>query len=77
MNPNQGSQFRTEGCTNLASGTKYFSTGVPFWDYCYFIKSSNLVIIQCKNHVSESQSAHNLLKVFINYKTSHLNIFFF
>ena len=32
-------------------------------------------MMKCKTHVSKSQSAHNLLKVFINYKTSHLNIF--
>ena len=50
------------------------STGVPFRDYHYFIKNSNLVMMECKTHVSKSQSAHNLLKVFINYKTSHLNI---
>ena len=30
--------------------------------------------MKCKTHISKSQSAHNLLKVFINYKTSHLNI---
>ena len=28
-----------------------------------------------KAYVRKTQSAHNLLKVFINYKTSHLNIF--
>ena len=48
------------------------STVIPFWDYRYFIKSSNLVVIECKNHVSKSQSAHNLLLVLINDKMSHL-----
>ena len=35
---NQGSQFRTKGCFNLARGTKYsvlIDTGVPFQDYYY------------------------------------------
>ena len=31
--------------------------------------------MECKTYVSKIQNAHNLLKVFINYKTYHLNIF--
>ena len=53
------------------------STDIPFRDYRYFIKSLNLVMMECKTHSSKSQSAHNLLKVFINHKTSHLNIYIY
>ena len=34
-------------------------------------------MIECKTHVSKSQSTYNLLKVFINHKTSHLNIYIY
>ena len=47
------------------------NTDVLFQDYCYFTKS------ECKTHVSKSQGAHNLLKVFINHKKTHLNIYIY